>query len=282
LPSRGNGDNQGAGRRSWLARLRDLPNDSPAKTVLVVLVVSLVCSIVVAGTAVVLRPLQVANKERERQLRGIWAIVESLPDYASGRKTAVFEDLEVRLVDLNSGAYDPSTDPRGYDQAAAARDPDLSVEIPPDLDLAGIKRRAKRAAIYLLGEEDDLELVVLPVHGKGYASTLYGYLALTGDTRTVAGLRFYEHAETPGLGALIESPAWRDLWPGKSVWDPAGAPRLGVADGPVDPGSPEAGYLVDGLTGATRTSRGVDGLLRYWLGDHGFGPYLRKLREQRG
>jgi transcriptional regulator of nitric oxide reductase len=37
---------------------------------------------------------------------------------------------------------------------------------------------------------------------------------------------------------------------------------------------------VDGITGATRTSQGIDGLLRFWLGDFGFGPYLRRIREE--
>ena len=52
--------------------------------------------------------------------------------------------------------------------------------------------------------------------------------------------------------------------------------------GQVDPRSPDARYQVDGLSGATMTSRGVTNLLRYWLGEDGFGPYIKNLRAQGG
>jgi Na+-transporting NADH:ubiquinone oxidoreductase subunit C len=58
--------------------------------------------------------------------------------------------------------------------------------------------------------------------------------------------------------------------------------RLGVGTGIVVPDGPEAPYRVDGLTGATWTGNGVTNLLHYWLGDHGFGPYLGELRKGRG
>ena len=46
--------------------------------------------------------------------------------------------------------------------------------------------------------------------------------------------------------------------------------------------TPEAAYLADALTGATWTARGVTNLLRFWLGDHGFGPFLSNIRNRRG
>ena len=54
-----------------------------------------------------------------------------------------------------------------------------------------------------------------------------------------------------------------------------------MAKGTVAPGSPEAAHLVDGISGATRTSQGVTDLLRFWLGDNGFGPYLDRIRPSR-
>ena len=41
-------------------------------------------------------------------------------------------------------------------------------------------------------------------------------------------------------------------------------------------------YHVDGLSGSTLTSNGVTHLVRFWLGDHGFGPYLARYRTDRG
>jgi Na+-transporting NADH:ubiquinone oxidoreductase subunit C len=122
----------------------------------------------------------------------------------------------------------------------------------------------------------------LPVYGTGYISTLRGYLALDADLNTIRGLSFYEHAETPGLGSEIENPRWRELWVGKRARDAAGALRLGVARGAVDPDSPDADFLVDGISGATRTGVGVTNLLRFWLGPDGFGPFLERLAREGG
>ena len=129
-------------------------------------------------------------------------------------------------------------------------------------------------------ENNDLQIVIIPVHGRGFNSTLFGYLGLTSDTESVVGLSFYEHSETPGLGSLIDTKSWLKQWNGKKVWDDKGEPALGVARGIVDLGSPDATYLVDGITGATWTSQGVHNLIRFWLGDQGFGLYLKKLRER--
>jgi Na+-transporting NADH:ubiquinone oxidoreductase subunit C len=190
-------------------------------------------------------------------------------------------NLEARIVDLASGGYEAKINPDTYDQRQAAKDMAQSVAIPPQKDIARIGRRAKFAVVYEFIRGDRLELIVLPVHGRGYGSTLYGYLGLSGDTQTVVGLSFYEQGETPGLGALIDNPVWRKKWSGKKVWDESGNVRLGVASGHVLPGGPNAAYEVDGLTGATWTSQGVTNLLRYWLGKDGYGPYLRKIRKER-
>lgn len=268
----------GAPTGNVIRRFLDMPSDRPFKTLVVTLLVALVCSALVTGSAVILKPLQLAKKEAERQ-RHIVDLVTRLPGVGEGLKTGELR-LEARVVDLATGTYVPDMDPGLYDQRRAVRDPGTSVEIPPKEDVAWIKRRARYAVVYLLMDAGKPALIVLPVHGKGYGPTIYGYLGLTADLKSVVGLNFYEHGETPGLGALIDAPAWRKQWFGKKIWDQGGTPRLGVAEGPVDPASPDAAYQVDGLTGATWTSRGVTNLLRYWLGEGGFGPYLRKLRQK--
>jgi len=273
--------NPGPGRGAWFRRLKALPNESPLKAVLVTLAVCLVASVLVAGTAVLLRPLQIANKQQEQQAR-IAEIIARLPDAGTHLKASARLRMETRVIDLGAGRPVSFIDASRYDQRRAARDPEQSVAIPPQRDPAEIKRRARYAVVYLVRQEGRLQLIILPVHGRGFGSTLYGYLGISGNTRTVVGLNFYEHGETPGLGALIDDPAWRAGWRGKMIWDDAGKPALGVARGAVDPASPEARYLVDGLTGATWTTRGVTNLLRFWLGDDGFGPYLQKLREGGG
>lgn len=280
MPSRTDGD-PGRGGGSWPGKLLALPNESPLKAVVVTLAVCLVASFLVAGSAVLLRPAQIANKERERQAR-LTEIIALLPGIESELSAAGELRLESKVVDLETGRSLPEIDPDRFDQRRAAKDPERSVAVPPERDLAQIGRRARHAVIHLVWQDERLRLVILPVHGHGFGSMLYGYLGLSADTRSVVGLRFYEHGETPGLGALIDDPGWRGQWYGKSVWDFADQPALGVAEAALKPDAPEAAYLVDALTGATWTGRGVTNLLRFWLGDDGFGPYLRNLRKERG
>ena len=123
-----------------------------------------------------------------------------------------------------------------------------------------------------------LDLVVLPVSGLGLWSTLHGFIAIDADLETVRGLTFYEHLETPGLGGEVDNPRWKALWPGRKAFDGEEV-RLAVIRGRAGPVA-EDPYRVDGLAGATITSRGVTNLLRFWLGADGFGPYFDRLQDK--
>lgn len=254
-------------------------NDTVGKTLLVAFTLCVVCSVIVSTAAVTLRPLQEANKTVAKK-RNILLAAGLLAEGADLEQA--FRQVQPRVVDLSTGEYVEGADPAQYDPQITAKDPTLGVAIPPDEDLAKIHHRARRATVYLVQENGRLRSVILPVYGLGLYSTLYGFLALAGDGDTVQGLRFYEHGETPGLGGEIDNPRWLAKWQGKQVYDEEGRLRLAVVKGGVDPTSPEARYHVDAISGATMTSRGVSGLMRYWLGKQGFRPYLTKIRSQGG
>jgi len=267
---------------NWFARFLALPKDSTPKTLTVALVVSLVAAVFVAGAAVMLRPQYEQNQELNRQ-RNILAAADLLAPGADIE--TLFERIEPRVVDLGTGEYAPDIDTSNLvgSRAAAAREPGVSV--PADLDIAFIKSRPRYAVVYLIRDADELRGIVLPVYGYGLWSTMYGYLALEADANTVIGLRFYEHGETPGLGAEIDDPDWQAQWRGKKIFAESDEPIIEVVKERIPPeaaADPRAVYQVDGITGATMTGRGVTNLLRYWLGEQGFGPYLKRIRESRG
>ena len=98
------------------------------------------------------------------------------------------------------------------------------------------------------------------------------------DLQTIEGLVFYQHGETPGLGGEIDNPKWRALWKDRKAFDSAGEIEISVIKGQA--GTPERDpHHVDGLSGATITARGVTHLLHFWLGQHGFQPYLAQLKN---
>lgn len=256
-----------------------LPKDSTAKALLVALMVSVIGGYLVSSSNVFLKPRYLANQEREQQAY-LLSIVRRQPGMEGLFDAVDADQVRAQVVDLESGRHLPERDPGEFDQRQAAKDPAQSVEIPTGRDLANIKRREKYAKIFEVRTGDELKMIILPVYGKGFTSTLYGYLGLAADGNSVIALSFYEHAETPGLGARVSDQDWLDLWRGKKVRDPAGNVRIGVARGTVLASSPAAPYEVDGISGATWTSRSVTGLLRFWLGDDGYGPYLETLRSE--
>jgi len=162
--------------------------DSPIGTLTVAAVLCLVCSVAVAGAAVLLRPAQ----ERNKALTLKREILKVAGLQTQGEEVdAVFNrSVQARLVDLATGEYVQGVDPGGYDQREAARDPKRSTAVPPAQDLARIKRRSHYAPVYLVSAGEGPRLVVLPVHGYGLWSTMYGLLALAADGRTIRGLTF--------------------------------------------------------------------------------------------
>ena len=129
----------------------------------------------------------------------------------------------------------------------------------------------------MVEHDGELDKIILPVRGAGLWSTLYGFLALENDLNTVAGLGFYEHGETPGLGGEVDNPKWKALWPGKEVYDD-GQVAIELIKGSVDASTRNAENKVDGLSGATLTSRGVSNLVQFWMGDNGYKLFLKNLR----
>jgi Na+-transporting NADH:ubiquinone oxidoreductase subunit C len=255
--------------------------ESTARTLLVALAVSLVASVFVAGSAIYLKPVQQENSLLDKQRSILSVAGAGGPELSAREVRELFAShIKAQVIDITTGEEQTDLDPATYDPLKAARDPKTSLELSNEEDIASIKRREQYVTIYRLENEGRVEALILPIRGYGLWSTLYGFLALKPDLNTVAGLGFYQHGETPGLGGEVDNPRWKALWPGKTLFDESGKPVIQIVKGGVNPSNPAAEHQVDALSGATLTSRGVNRLLLFWLGDLGFGPYLAKLRQQ--
>ncbi|UCH39147.1 MAG: NADH:ubiquinone reductase (Na(+)-transporting) subunit C [Gammaproteobacteria bacterium] len=243
----------------------------------VTLAVAFICALLVSAIAVSLRPIHRANIEAERVAQ-LQLVLEALSDIGSAQS---LDSLEARVVDLESGEFDDSIDPATFDAERAASRPATSVTIPADLDVAGLKRRALHAQVYLIRDSSNrIDMIILPVSGRGYQSTLRAWLVLDGKGRTVLALKFYQHGETPGVGARIEEPEWQKQWRDLPAYDDAGVLRIGVRSPTAGAYSEDAEYQVDAISGATRTAQGVHGMMRFWMGEFGFGLFLQRVREE--
>jgi Na+-transporting NADH:ubiquinone oxidoreductase subunit C len=253
--------------------------ESTARTLVVALLVCLVCSVFVAGAAIALKPTQVENRQLDKQ-RSILAIAGlGQPGMSSAQVKEMFNGtVAAKLVDLETGEFSDAKDPQTFDPLKAAKDPKLSSVLSADEDIASIKRLENYTTVYVVEKDGQLETLIMPVRGYGLWSTLYGFIAIKGDLNTIAGMGFYQHAETPGLGGEVDNPKWKDQWVGKTLYNEDGELSVAVVKGGVDPQSPKAEHQVDALAGATLTSKGVDNLLNFWLGKNGFGPFIANLR----
>jgi len=242
-------------------------------------VVCLVCAIPIAAAAVMLRPRQAENQRVDRlsKVLGVAGLVS--PTEELGREEVVkrfADNIIPRVVDAQTGAYVDSIDAANYDQRAASRDPAQSTSAPSNA--AKVLRLPRLLVVYEQRDGDAVKSLILPIQGYGLWSTMYGYIALAADARTISGITFYEHGETPGLGGEIENPRWQARWKGRLAYNDSNRVVVQVIKGVAGPPASDP-YHVDGLAGATITSRGVSNTLQFWLGPEAFGPFLDRYRS---
>ena len=262
-----------------------MSNDSTKKTLLVALGVCFVASIWVSTAAVELKPIQELNKELDLRKN----ILSAGDLYKDGIDINLIfkEKISTQIIDLKSGEvipeskYDDVLNIENFNVDEIASSTKWGKNIPPNNDLAGIKIMPKAMAIYTVKDDsNDIKKYILPIYGKGLWSTLYGFIALNKDMRTVKGFTFYQHGETPGLGGEVDNPKWKNSWIGKRICDLQGNLKIEVIKGVVDKTSESAKYQIDGLSGATLTTRGVNNLVRFWLSENGYGPFITKMKRE--
>lgn len=265
--------------------------DSLANVLTVSVLLCLVCSAVVSVAAVSLRDLQNENeklaKQRNRLIAAGLIEVDASNETVDEVYAARIREQWINLAD-GEPTLPPEPGTKAFDFEAAADDDDYSEPIPPLYGVPG--RRPNVAPVYQVLSKDGstVERVVLPVSGKGLWSTLRAYLALEvnfdepipRDRFPIAGVTFYEQAETAGLGAEVENPIWQEDWQGQFAFDEEWSPQFDVAKVPAAEGTEAAAYQVDALAGATITGDGVESMINYWLSEDAFGAYLRKVTPE--
>ncbi|MBA6347699.1 MULTISPECIES: Na(+)-translocating NADH-quinone reductase subunit C [unclassified Colwellia] len=247
--------------------------ETPIKTIGFVFLVCLVCAALVSVAAISLKPLQQANKLLDKQTKILEA--SGLLEKAGTDIVGTYNKYVVaKMIDLDSGKIiEGNTDI--FDERADARDAAKSSKLTNDT--AGINRRANRAVVYLVNnEQGQLNTLVLPIVGSGLWDLMYGYIGLAPDLNTVRSLIYSDLKETPGLGAEVLNPKWKALWPGKKIYNDSDEVAIKVIKGGAKAGDVHG---VDALSGATLTSNGVQNTLHFWLGEQGYGPFITKYRS---
>ena len=169
-----------------------------------------------------------------------------------------------------------------YDQKIEERVVDAQGKVVEGTTPEDIQEGEELYPLYVYKERGQIVAYCFPIIGKGLWSTLYGYFALEPDAITVRGITFYKHGETPGLGAEIEKDWFQNNYKGKKIWDartntlvPVKVIKGKVADSII---RTEAPFYVDGISGATMTSKGVTAMVDKWV--HAYEPFFTKIRKK--
>jgi Na+-transporting NADH:ubiquinone oxidoreductase subunit C len=234
--------------------------DTVPRTLAVAALVAFVCAAMVASAVSILRPIQDAHKQIERN-RAIVVAAGLMPDsdVSDGEIVSRYLQLEAHVVDLATGDYLVDLEASRFDHWTTAIDPALPLT---------------RIPIYLVRKNSELQRIVLPIDGNGMWSTIYGYVALEADYRTVANVSIFHHAETPGIGDRINDPAWLEQWRGKKIYDQEGAARIDVTR------DAQGVYQVDLISGASITSDAVGDMIRQLFDSDGYRLLLEQLQRR--
>jgi len=123
---------------------------------------------------------------------------------------------------------------------------------------------------------DNVKQYIIPVYGKGLWGPIWGYVSLNDDLSTIYGANFAHKGETPGLGAEIDTKTFQAQFIGKQIFDVSGTfVSVRVLKGGT--ANHESKHEVDGISGGTITSVGVDEMLKECLSS--YEPYFKNIKK---
>jgi len=221
--------------------------------------VTIVCSVLLAGAATILKPRQVENEKLDMKKNIL--VSAGIESQQGGYTRAEINTLYEKNI-------------KGFviDKSGASVEGKIPADLDPKTDLEFLP-------VYKSSTDTIVNAYIIPISGKGLWSTIYGYIALAPDCETVKGVSFYKHGETPGLGGEISKEWFTDNYKDKHIFSEAGElVSIKVAKGKYAGAEPL--HYVDGISGSTLTCRGVENFMKTELDK--YNPFFAIVRSQEG
>lgn len=214
---------------------------------------------ILAGIAMAAKPFQEKNELVKKKMDILKAILpeDEADNVTRKNATAMFEEMvnldDAVVLDINGEVKE---DVKAFD-----------IDIRKDFRDKTLKDEDKRFPLFVSTDEEGKKSYVIPVVGKGLWGPVWGNICLGDDMRTIKGATFDHKSETPGLGAEIKQAFFINRWLGEKVatenWEPV---KFEVVK---DNSGATTETKVDGITGGTITSKGVEEMV-----NRGLKPYI--------
>ncbi|MFW5753472.1 MAG: NADH:ubiquinone reductase (Na(+)-transporting) subunit C [Marinilabiliaceae bacterium] len=219
-------------------------------------VMVIVVATILAFVSEALTPLQKQNDEEAKMMD----ILQSVNIESSKENVA---DKYEEFIGDNSYIVNYEGEQETGD-AQAAFNVDLSREVRKPLS-------ERQYPVYECHLENGEIKYILPVRGKGLWGPIWGYVALNDDKQTIYGTTFDHDGETPGLGAEIANQPFQKQFRDKRIFDESDElTSIQVIKGEASPDDP---HRVDGISGGTITSQGVEDMLEDYF--EGYKAFLK-------
>lgn len=223
-------------------------------------ILTVVLGLLLSGTSQILGPLQKEAIALDNKKQILGAVIpgeeiaamtpEQVNTYYANRIASVVVDINGKEVTEQNGV------------AVTAE----TVDIAKNYKKPAQERLYPVYVFHGEGNPDDVANYVLPLYGAGLWDAIWGYISLDTDMNTIGGITLAHAGETPGLGARITEPGVQARYDGKTIFDDSGdlvAVEMQKGEGYNYSDNP---HEVDGLSGATITAKGVNNMLRNYLG----------------
>ena len=198
-----------------------------------------VVAVLLAGASLGLKSKQESNVKQEK-MQSILGSVGVIVDRSEAQ--TAYDEVIKEVLTIKAGQVVSTDRETGFnvDMAGAVKSGNMEREVP----------------LYVANKGGE-NYYIIPLRGKGLWGPVWGFVSLESDGNTVVGANFGHKSETPGLGAEITTPVFTDQFPGKKISEAGLFQSISV----VKQGTSSGDYMVDGISGGTITSNGVNDML---------------------
>ena len=227
----------------------------------------IVVAVILSGTSIILKDAQYSNVELEKKQNILRSVGVNVNRDQAAIEYPVYIKEELVLNHLGEIINNLS-----------AFDVDLSKEVKKSIveddENIPLEERTSLLPLYISEVEGETKYII-PLRGKGLWGPIWGFISFNADLNTVFAAVFDHKAETPGLGAEINTSLFQNVFQGKTIFEKGEFVSIFVQKG----GSNGDIHKVDGISGGTITSDGVTDMLNERL--KRYLPYFRLMEDNR-